>query len=363
MRATGWPRAGSSKHACRTPPTRTTSRCTTTKASAARSGWACVTTGRLVTLRCASQCDATAALARRAARHRLLRAWLVGCSGLFLAAAVQAQSAIEDDRGATLHFAAPPQRIVSLVPSLTESGVRARRLPAAGRHRPTRRTSRRRCTRCRKLGGLDDAQVERIVALAPDVVLAAPHARVVDAARSARRAGAGAAHPQPGRGAAQPVGARAQLLGEPARAEQQWQQIEAQLARAAARVPAAMRGRSVYFEVDSSPYAAGAASFIGQTLQRLGLHNIAAADARPLSEAEPRIRRARQPADRHRRSACGGRHGARGRAGRACRRCARQQVCAFAAADYELLVRPGPRLGDAALQVADCLVRLGRTLP
>ena len=38
----------------------------------------------------------------------------------------------------------------------------------------------------------------------------------------------------------------------------------------------------------------------------------------------------------------------------------RQQVCAFAAADYELLVRPGPRMGQAALQLAGCLAGLDK---
>ena len=38
----------------------------------------------------------------------------------------------------------------------------------------------------------------------------------------------------------------------------------------------------------------------------------------------------------------------------------RQQVCAFAPADYELLVRPGPRMGQAAEQLADCLAGLDK---
>jgi iron complex transport system substrate-binding protein len=40
----------------------------------------------------------------------------------------------------------------------------------------------------------------------------------------------------------------------------------------------------------------------------------------------------------------------------------RGQVCGFAAGPYDTLVRPGPRLGDAAEAIADCLVRLG-TMP
>ena len=40
----------------------------------------------------------------------------------------------------------------------------------------------------------------------------------------------------------------------------------------------------------------------------------------------------------------------------------RGQVCGFDAGAYDTLVRPGPRLGDAAEAIADCLVRLG-TMP
>ncbi|MFY7974202.1 MAG: hypothetical protein ACOVOT_07230 [Rubrivivax sp.] len=34
-------------------------------------------------------------------------------------------------------------------------------------------------------------------------------------------------------------------------------------------------------------------------------------------------------------------------------------MCGFDPAPYEVLIRPGPRLGEAAALLADCLVRLG----
>ena len=37
-----------------------------------------------------------------------------------------------------------------------------------------------------------------------------------------------------------------------------------------------------------------------------------------------------------------------------------QEVCEFAAPTYEVLVRPGPRMGQAALQLADCMAGLGK---
>jgi len=38
-----------------------------------------------------------------------------------------------------------------------------------------------------------------------------------------------------------------------------------------------------------------------------------------------------------------------------------QRLCGFDEATYELLTRPGPRLGEAAAALADCLVNLGTT--
>ena len=35
-------------------------------------------------------------------------------------------------------------------------------------------------------------------------------------------------------------------------------------------------------------------------------------------------------------------------------------VCAFESARWDLLVRPGPRMGEAALQLADCMAGLGK---
>jgi iron complex transport system substrate-binding protein len=253
--------------------------------------------------------------------------------------------------------AAPPQRIVSLVPGLTESlcalGACARLVgtdrysnwPAAVQALP-------------KLGGLDDAQVERIAALRPDLVLAAPSARAVQRleALGLRVLVLHTRSHQDVRHNLLRLGAE---LGDEARAQQVWHQIEAQMAEAAARVPAALRGRSVYFEVESSPYAAGPASFIGETLMQLGLNNIVPAALGPFPKLSPEfvvraqpelvIAEARNLKDMAQRPGWA-----------ALRALQRQQLCSFANERYEVLVRPGPRMGLAALQLADCLAAIGK---
>ncbi|RYY50480.1 MAG: ABC transporter substrate-binding protein, partial [Comamonadaceae bacterium] len=95
---------------------------------------------------------------------RLLGVLLVAWAGFVHAAPVT------DDRGVTVDLKSPPRRVVTLLPSLTETvcelGACDRLVgvddysnwPAAVQRLP-------------HVGGLDDAQVERIVALKPDVVL------------------------------------------------------------------------------------------------------------------------------------------------------------------------------------------------
>lgn len=284
---------------------------------------------------------------------RLLMAWLL----MSLACPALAAFALRDDRGATHRFERSPQRIVTLLPSLTETvcslGACAR-LVGVDRFS----NSPQQVQALPKLGGLEDAQVERIAALKPDVVLAAPSARVID-----RLDGLGLkvvivdakTHADVQRS----LVVIATLLGTPAEADRAWASIQKSMDEAAARVPAGVRGQTVYFEIDPTPYAAGAGSFIGETLQRLHMRNVIApalgpfprlnpeyvvklrpdiimAAQRNLDEMPRRPGWASLPALAHRRS------------------------CGFELAHYEVLIRPGPRMGEAALQLADCLASIAK---
>lgn len=254
-------------------------------------------------------------------------------------------------------MAAPPQRIVSLVPGLTES------LCALGACALLVGTDRYsnwppQVAALPKLGGLDDAQIERIAALKPDLVLAAPSARAVERLE-ALGLNVMVRHTRSHDDVRSNLLWLGALLGDEARAHAAWQAIERQMSEAAARVPPRLRGRSVYFEVDATPYAAGPDSFIGQTLQRLGLSNIVPAALGPFPKLSPEFVVRAQPQivvaeERHLRDMAG-------RPGWAALEVlAQQQVCAFAGARYDLLVRPGPRMGEAALQLADCLAALAK---
>lgn len=287
-----------------------------------------------------------------AALVTLAAAWAAGTPGTALAQGVTQGMTVRDDRGHTLTLAAPPQRIVSLLPSLTEAvcaleactrlvGVdQWSNHPASVKALP-------------RLGGMDNTPVEAVLALRPDVVLAAPSTRLVERLRAlglnvlvfdSDR------HEQVQRS----LLVLATLLGEPARGERAWARIQAELAAARARLPAALAGQSVYFEIGSAPHAAGEASFLGQTLAALGLVNIVPAALGPFPQINPEhvvrsqpnwvLAPAREIAAMPRRPGWDtlaalreGRH------------------CAFTPEQYELLIRPGPRLGEGAALIAGCI--------
>jgi iron complex transport system substrate-binding protein len=117
----------------------------------------------------------------------------------------------------------------------------------------------------------------------------------------------------------------------------------------------------VYFEVAANPYAAGEASFVGELLARLGLINIVPATMGPFPQLNPEFVLRAQPAVVMATAAAVAQMP--GRPGwNSLQALQRGHVCGFAAEAYDTLVRPGPRLGDAAEAIADCLAGLG-TMP
>jgi iron complex transport system substrate-binding protein len=265
---------------------------------------------------------------------------------------------LRDDRGVLLTLAVPPRRIVSLLPSLTESVCA---LGGCARLVGTDRFSNSPSSvlALPKLGGLDDAQVERIVALKPDMVLAAPSARVID-----RLEALGlkvlVLESRDHADVQRTLRVLALALGVPAQADKVWAAIERDIADSAARVPSRLRGQRVYFEVDATPYAAGAASFIGQTLARLGMANAIPSELGPFPKLNPEYLVRAQPdivmaAQRNLDEM------ARRPGWAALRALQRRQTCGFDTEQYEMLIRPGPRMGEAARMLEHCLSTISAT--
>jgi iron complex transport system substrate-binding protein len=275
-----------------------------------------------------------------------------------LAGAAWAQAiSVVDDRGRTVSLPAAPQRVVSLVPSLTEAVCA---LQACGRLVGTDRFSNwpAAVRTLPKLGGLEDTQIERLVALKPDLVLTAASSRANDRLE-ALGLRVVALEPKTLQDTERVLGQVGRALGEPAAGVALWQQLQQRIVAAAARVPAGLRGQKVYFEVASAPYAAGESSFVGELLTRLGVGNVVPAAMGPFPKLNPEfvvraqpdivMATARAVAEMPARPGWG-----------SLRALQQGRVCGFASEPWDTLVRPGPRLAEGAELLADCLAGLGQ---
>ncbi len=287
-------------------------------------------------------------------------AWLLVCMTASSLAHARGATTLVDDRGVVVSLSAQPQRIVTLLPSLTEMVCE---LGACTRIVGTDRYSNypAAIAAVSKTGGLDDANVELIVALKPDLVLLALSSRVTDRLESL---GIKVMALEPRTYAdVQRVAVKVALaLGLSADAgERLWRGMEAQVNAAASRVPTRVRGMSVYYEVDSAPYAAGESSFIGQTLTRLGVVNIVPANLGPFPKLNPEyvVRADPQVIMVSAKSAAS--LSARPGWDRI-RAVKTKQVCAFTADQGDVLSRPGPRMGEAARIMAACLRDVAATM-
>jgi iron complex transport system substrate-binding protein len=269
----------------------------------------------------------------------------------------QAAITLDDDRGRRIELPAPPQRIVSLLPSLTETVCA---LQACNRLVGTDGASNHPVSvlALPKLGGLEDTQIERLVALKPDLVLAAGSARAIDRLE-ALGLRVVALEPKSLQDTERVIAQVAKALGDAPAGPALWRSLQARVAAAAARVPPALRGQKVYFEVAAAPYAAGESSFIGENLARLGLGNVVPAALGPFPKLNPEFVVRAQPDLIMATSRAVAEMPAR--PGWAALRALREhRHCGFAADRWDVLVRPGPRLAEAAELMADCLAGLVR---
>ena len=258
---------------------------------------------------------------------------------------------VTDDRGRTVSLPAPPQRIVSLLPSLTETVCaldQCHRLVGVDRYSNWPES----VTRLPQVGGGLDPSIEAIVALRPDVVLMAKSSRA-----TARLESLGltvvALEPKTHADVQRVLGTIGKVLAVPD-AQRVWRHIDAAVQAAAQSVPPAARGASVYFEVSRGPYGAGASSFIGETLTRLGARNILPAALGPFPKINPEFVVRANPDL----IMAGARNveGLADRPGWARLRALREhRLCAVPPEASDVLVRPGPRMAEGARIMARCL--------
>ncbi len=271
---------------------------------------------------------------------------------LLMFGTAQAQGVqLTDDRGRAVALARTPQRIVSLLPSLAETVCalgECQRLVGVDRYTNWPESVRK----LPQVGGGLDPNIEAVVALRPDVVLMATSSRAA-ARLEALGIAVVALEPKTHADMQRVLGKVGQLLGVQD-AQRVWRATDAGVQAAAQSLPPAARGARVYFEVNPGPYGAGPGSFIGETLARLGARNILPATLGPFPKLNPEFVVRANPD-----LIMGGARSAEGLAARpgwaSMRALREQRLCVFSPEQSDVLIRPGPRMAEAARLMAACL--------
>lgn len=287
---------------------------------------------------------------------RTIRRLALAVLALALLSAVSAQAAtagatVVDDRGTAVALQPVPRRVVSLLPSLTESVCALGQCAAlVGVDRYSNYPAS--VERLARVGGGLDPNIEAIVALKPDLVLVASSAPGIDRLRALGLRVA-ALEPKDYPSAVRVLGTLGQLLGVDT-APAVVLTMEAETRAAAVLVPAIARGKTVYFEVSPGPYAASASSFLGHTLDRLGLKNIVAGSLGPFPKVNPEFVVQAQPdvimVGDSNADTMPARPG-----WSSLKALQAKRVCIFDTGQADILVRPGPRMAQGANLVARCL--------
>lgn len=260
-----------------------------------------------------------------------------------------------DERKVTVVLDKPPMRIITLLPSLAETvcelGACSRLVgtdnyadwPESVKALP-------------KLGSLYDASVEAIVRLKPDLVLAGKSTRIIGRLESLGIKVV-ALEPQSLADVERSMHTIAKVLQLPqpdAAAERLWQQAMQTIDQSAKKIPLDSQGVSFYFEASTGGYAAGQVSFIGGVMQRLGLRNIVGDSMGAFPQINPEFVVRASPhwlflaeptaVALHKRPGWSAMSAVKS-----------GHVCAFSASQGNMLVRPGPRIGEAAEVLVTCL--------
>jgi len=286
---------------------------------------------------------------------------LTGVALVFLASFQPALAVtVLDDRQQSLHMAKAPQRIVSLLPSLTETVCalqQCHKLVGLDRYSNWPESVKS----VPRVGGGLDPNIERIVALKPDLVLAAGSTRGADRLQ-ALGLKVLRLEPRTHADAARVWRTVAQALHVPtADSDKVWQGIQQGVQAAVASLSPAARQQAVYVEVSPAPYGASESSFMGETLKRMGVANILPASMGPFPQVNPEWVVQAQPdvimAGDSSRASMAQRPGwGRLRAMQG------DRLCIFKPEESDMLVRAGPRMAEGARLMADCLNRAAASI-
>ena len=277
-------------------------------------------------------------------------AWFV----LSLLASSAYSISVVDDRQISIEIKRAPMRIVTLLPSLAESVCA---LNACERLVGTDNFADwpEQVKVLPKLGGLYDASVEAIVRLKPDLVLAGKSTRIISRLESLGIQVI-ALEPKNLSDVERSLHVIAQALHLPQpdeKAKAVWSSAMLSVETAAKSLPSDIRGKTIYFEASTGGYAAGESSFIGGVISKLGLRNIIDMSMGAFPQVNPEfVVRANphwivlaEPLAQSLSQRPGWRDMAAVKT---------QRLCKLTMAQGNLLVRPGPRIGEAAQVLVNC---------
>lgn len=287
-----------------------------------------------------------------ASRRRVLGgslAFLAGCGRRGSGASGGGGEAVRDDLGRLVRLEHEPQRVVSLMPANTETlyalGAGAR---LVGRddfsdHPPEARA-------LPSVGGLENINVERVLALSPDLVVCSEFgAQAVALERAGLTVWAGSAQYYDEVFAV--TASLGRLVGRAAEAET----VSAALRRDVARVEGALNGRApvrVYYEIDPTPYTVGPRSFVGTLIAKAGGRNVVPEGLGDFPKIAPELVVSADPEVMVGLSL----DEARARPGWAAIAAVRSgRVRPLKPEERTIITRPGPRLGEGLRVLADIL--------
>lgn len=268
---------------------------------------------------------------------------------------------VRDDRQQDVVIAKPPERIVSLLPSLTETVCalgQCHKLVGLDRYSNWPESVRL----LPRMGGGLDPSMEAVVAQRPDLVLMATSARGAERFQALGLTVL-VLEPRTHADAQRVLHTVAQALGVPkAQSDAVWRQIDAGVVAAAQSLPSHAKGQKIYVEVSPAPYGASESSFIGETLARLGMRNILPASLGPFPKINPEFVVRAQPdvimAGDSSRASMAQRPG-----WSQLKAIQSGKVCAFSSEESDMLVRAGPRIAEGARLMVQCLLRMAGDKP
>ena len=289
--------------------------------------------------------------------RRIAAALASSCGLAFAVAAAASPIVVRDDLQHEITLPRSPQRIISLLPGLTETVCA---LGECGRLVATDRYSNwpESVKALPKTGGLEDPLIEAIVRLHPDLVLLSSSQRI-----TARLRELGIESFALDTQTYAQVGHMIMVIGTildlRERAVALNRRIDGEVQTIGREVIARRRGPapSVYFEVDPGPYSAGPESFIGELIRRLGARNIVQAGMGLFPKLNPEYV-VRQNPDVIFVLSADAAHLADRPGWGEIRAVREKRICSFAQEIRDTIVHGGPRIADGMRAMADCLARV-----